>query len=82
MHSFTSALPSTLACLLFVGCASSTAPSSDNAAAAPELVYRTGSHIPIKDAQPMTKEAREKQAETTRAALERQQRGGTLLNKN
>jgi hypothetical protein len=82
MRSLTSAFPATLACLLFVGCAGSTAPSPDNAAPATELVYRTGSHIPIKDAQPMTKEEREKQAEATRAALERQQRGGTLLNKN
>jgi hypothetical protein len=82
MRSFTSAFPATLACLLFVGCASSTAPSPDNAGPAPELVYRTGSNIPIKNVQPMTKEEREKQAEETRAALERQQRGGTLIRKN
>ena len=58
------------------GCASTDQPTNGAAAPTAELEYRTGSNIPRRDAKPLTKEEREKQAEASRAALENSQKGG------
>ena len=41
-----------------------------------ELVYRTGSRIPIRDATPMTKEEKEKQAEESQRTLQQMRATG------
>ena len=56
------------------GCAGPIAPVTDQSAA-PELVYRTGSNIPVRRA-PMTKEEKEQQAQESQRALEGMQRSG------
>jgi len=72
MKSFT--LAATAAAAL-AGCASTDAPVAEQTQAT-ELVYRTGSHIPIRDRTPMTKEEKEKQAEESRRALQQMQSTG------
>jgi hypothetical protein len=57
------------------GCASTDAPATEQTSA-PELVYRTGSHIPVRDKTPMTKEEKEKQAEESRRTLQQMQTTG------
>ena len=57
------------------GCASTDAPVAEQTQAT-ELVYRTGSHIPIRDRTPMTKEEKEKQAEDSRRTLQQMQTTG------
>ena len=57
------------------GCASTDAPAT-NQSAPSELVYRTGSNIPIRNSKPMTKEEKEQQAEESKRSLEAIQRGG------
>ena len=42
------------------GCATSTVAPNAEQTPATDLVYRTGSHIPIRDKTPMTKEEKEK----------------------
>ena len=56
------------------GCASTDAPVTEQTPAS-ELVYRTGSNIPVRRA-PMTKEEKEQQAQESQRALEGMQRSG------
>ena len=58
------------------GCATSTVAPNAEQTSATDLVYRTGSHIPIRDKTPMTKEEKEKQAEDSRRALQQMQTTG------
>jgi len=58
------------------GCATSTVAPDAEQTPATDLVYRTGSHIPIRDKTPMTKEEKEKQAEDSRRALQQMQTTG------
>jgi hypothetical protein len=58
------------------GCATSTGAPDAEQTTATELVYRTGSHIPIRDKTPMTKEEKEKQAEESRRSLQQMQTTG------
>ncbi len=57
------------------GCA-----STDTAANAPtgpaELVYRTGTNIPIRNATPLTPEEKQKQAEESQRSMQQMQRTG------
>jgi hypothetical protein len=57
------------------GCASTEAAGTQQAQPT-ELVYRTGSNIPVRDKTPMTKEEKEKQAEDSRRALQQMQTTG------
>ena len=66
---FTAALAS------LAGCAS-TDSSSTSQTAPSELIYRTGSNIPIRTTTPVTKEEKERQAEESKRSLEAIQRGG------
>ena len=59
------------------GCAGPIAPVTDQSAA-PELVYRTGSNIPVRRA-PMTKEEKQQQAEESQRALDTIQRSGPTV---
>lgn len=63
------------ALVIVAGCASTDAPVAEQASAT-ELVYRTGSHIPVHDKTPMTKEEKEKQGEESRRALQQMQTTG------
>jgi hypothetical protein len=57
------------------GCASADAPVA--AANGPaELVYRTGSNIPIRNATPQTPEEKQKQAEESQRSMQQMQRTG------
>lgn len=64
--------------ILAAGCAS-TESTSTNDAPASELVYRTGSNIPIRDAKPLTKEEKERQAEDAQRMLSRPVGSGAPL---
>jgi hypothetical protein len=64
------------AAAVLAGCATSTSAPDAEQTPATELVYRTGSHIPIRDRTPMTKEEKEKQAEDSRRALQQMQTTG------
>ena len=63
-----------LATLAVSGCASTTAPTAADAPVQRE--YRTGSNIPIRDATPLTKAERERQAEAGRTLIHNSQQGG------
>lgn len=57
------------------GCASTeTAPAAQAQPA--ELVYRTGSNIPVRSRTPVTQEEKDKQTEDSKRALESMQRTG------
>ena len=62
--------------LIASGCASTDANDNKQAAQPAELVYRTGSNIPVRDKTPITKEEKEKQAEDSRRALQQMQTTG------
>ena len=57
------------------GCASVDAPATEPTPAT-ELIYRTGSNIPIRDRTPLTKEEKEQRAEESKRMLESMQRTG------
>ena len=60
---------------MLVGCANvDTAGTQQNGPA--ELVYRTGSHIPIRNATPLTPEEKQKQAEDSQRSMQQMQRTG------
>jgi hypothetical protein len=61
--------------LIVSGCAS-TDPVSGDAAPREELVFRTGSNIPLRDKTPMTKEEKEKRSEESRRTLQQMQSTG------
>ena len=71
-------LVAAFAAALLGGCATTDAPPAeqDNAT---ELVYRTGSNIPIRNAKPLTKEEKERQTEQSQRDLERAQKTGGLV---
>jgi len=58
------------------GCASTEAAGTQQATPPTELVYRTGSNIPVRDKTPLTKEEKEKRAEDSRRALQQMQTTG------
>ena len=62
--------------LIACGCASTDGADTKQATQPTELVYRTGSNIPIRDKTPLTKEEREKQSEQSRRALQQMQTTG------
>ena len=62
--------------LIASGCASTDGADTKQTAQPAELVYRTGSNIPVRDKTPMTKEEREKQTEDSRRALQQMQTTG------
>jgi hypothetical protein len=64
------------------GCATSTGAPVEEPTPATELVYRTGSHIPIRDRTPMTKEEREKQAADSQRSLQQMQSTGAGIPKS
>lgn len=61
--------------VLAVGCASVPEDASQSQTSS-ELVYRTGSHIPVRDKTPMTKEEKEKQADEARRTMQQMQTTG------
>ena len=65
------------AAALLGGCASTDAPVTEQTPAS-ELVYRTGSNIPVRHA-PMTKEEKEQQTQESQKALEGIQRSGPTV---
>jgi hypothetical protein len=58
------------------GCASGPQDAADQSQTSSELVYRTGSHIPVRDKTPMTKEEKEKQADEARRTMQQMQTTG------
>ena len=58
------------------GCASTDQPANGAASPVVGRDYRAGSNIPLRDPKPMTKEAREKLAEASRAVSEKSQKRG------
>jgi len=67
-----------VAAVLLGGCATADAPPAEQNNST-ELVYRTGSNIPIRNAKPLTKEEKERQTEQSQRDLERAQRTGGLV---
>lgn len=65
--------------ILAAGCASTESTNTNDAAPASELVYRTGSNIPIRDSKPLTKEEKERQAEDAQRMLSRPVGAGAPL---
>jgi hypothetical protein len=62
---------------LMTGCAAPADPGKPAETYRPdELVYRTGSRIPIRDKTPMTKEEKQKQTEESQRALQQMQTTG------
>jgi hypothetical protein len=61
---------------LLVGCASGTQDGANPPAGGGELVYRTGSNIPVRDKTPMTAEEKEKRAEESRRTMQQMQTTG------
>ena len=61
--------------LISSGCAS-TDPAIAKDSAREELVYRTGSNIPVRDKSPLTQEEKDKKAEESRRALQQMQTTG------
>jgi len=76
MNSRLAAAAALMTVLIATGCASADGANTSQAAQPAELVYRTGSNIPIRDKTPMTKEEKEKQAEDSRRALQQIQTTG------
>ena len=76
MNSRLAASAALMTVLVAAGCASTDATDNKQAAQPAELVYRTGSNIPVRDKTPMTKEEKEKQAEDSRRALQQMQTTG------
>ena len=76
MNSRLAAAAALMTVLIASGCASTEAADPKQAAPATELVYRTGSNIPVRDKTPMTKEERERQGEESRRALQQMQTTG------
>lgn len=65
--------------ILAAGCASTESNTTNDAAPASQLVYRTGSNIPIRDSKPLTKEEKERQAEDAQRTLSRPVGAGAPL---
>jgi len=65
-----------LTVLIASGCASTDGTTTQQATQPAELVYRTGSNIPVRDKTPITKEEKDKQAEDSRRALQQMQTTG------
>jgi hypothetical protein len=61
----------TFAALAIGGCASEPADPNAKPAAPREVVYRTGSNIPVRDARPLTKEEQDAQTEAAQRYLSR-----------
>jgi hypothetical protein len=61
--------------VLLAGCASTDAPGTAQTAPA-ELVYRTGSNIPVRNATPQTPEEKQRQAEESQRTMQQMQRTG------
>jgi len=57
--------------VLATGCASTPADPDAKPAQPREIVYRTGSNIPLRDARPLTKEEKDAQAEDAQRFLSR-----------
>ena len=62
--------------LIASGCASTDTTTTTTEAPRGELVYRTGSNIPVRDKAPMTKEEQEKQAVEAQRGLQQMQTTG------
>jgi hypothetical protein len=65
-----------LGSLLAVGCASGPQDANAAPASSGEVVYRTGSNIPVRDKTPMTAEEQEKRAEESRRTMQQMQTTG------
>jgi len=65
-----------LASMLAAGCASGPQDAGPAPAGGGELVYRTGSNIPVRDKTPMTAEEKEKRAEESRRTMEQMRSTG------
>jgi hypothetical protein len=73
MNSRLAAAAALMTFLIASGCASTDGADTKQTTAAPELVYRTGSNIPVRDKTPLTKEEKEKRAEDSRRVLQQMQ---------
>jgi hypothetical protein len=62
--------------MLAAGCAAGPETDAQRQNGSEELVYRTGSHIPVRDKTPMTKEEKERQADESRRTLQQMQSTG------
>lgn len=58
------------------GCAANSTTTAAEPTPPSELVYRTGSNIPVRNRAPATPEEKERQAEESKRALESMQRTG------
>ena len=76
MNSRLAAMAALTTFLIASGCASTDGTDTKQATQPTELVYRTGSNIPVRDKTPMTKEEKEKQSEDSRRALQQMQTTG------
>lgn len=76
MNSRLAAAAALMTVLIASGCASADGTNTQQATQPAELVYRTGSNIPIRDKTPLTKEEKERQAEDSRRALQQMQTTG------
>ncbi|MEP7100719.1 MAG: hypothetical protein ABI781_09435 [Burkholderiales bacterium] len=65
-----------LGSVLATGCASVPQDAAQPQAGGSELVYRTGSNIPVRDKTPATKEEKEKQSEESRRTMQQMQSTG------
>ena len=65
------AATTTLVVLAVTGCASEPADPNTKPAAPREVVYRTGSNIPVRDPRPLTKEEQDAQTEAAQRYLAR-----------
>ena len=75
MNSLLAAATALTTVLIASGCAN-TDTATANASPREELVYRTGSNIPLRDMTPMTKEEKERGAEESRRTLQQMQTTG------
>jgi len=71
MNSRLAAFAALMTVLIVSGCASTDGTDTKAAQPATELVYRTGSNIPVRDTRPLSKEEKEKQAEDAQRMLSR-----------
>ena len=62
--------------LIASGCASTDTTSTTSEAPRGELVYRTGSNIPVRDKAPLTKEEQDKQTTEAQRAMQQLQTTG------
>lgn len=69
------ALTTSVALLALAGCAATPDKPAEDKVPASELVYRTGSNIPVRQA-PLSKEEKERQSEEAKRTMESMQRTG------